>query len=274
MGRLTPKTETIRALFARSGNQCAFPGCTQPMVNQKNKFIGQICHIESAMPGGERFNKIQTDEERRDYKNLILFCYAHHIETNDVDEYTVEQLSNIKYEHEILFEKSNFKIDEAELNILISDMEKYWNNIEKLNNIDHIFKELAFKINSNNSFFDLLQNVHETINLIEQMFERLNISDNKLMEDFYNLLTQKKVDISIFSDIPYYRNPFENRNWESHNIGTQNNLNRLKIDIAHIEVKYLEEYLKTNSQDQKSKARLEIAKSTFAKLAQTAIMVD
>ena len=274
MGRLAPKSETVRALFARSGNQCAFPGCTQPIVNKKNKFIGQICHIESAMPGGERFNSLQTDEDRRDYKNLILFCYPHHIETDDVYEYTVETLINIKYEHESLFEKSDFKIDEAELNILMNNMEKYWGNIEQLNNIDHAFKELAFEVNASDGFLDILYNLYKTIDFIEQRFKRLNISDNKLMEDFYSLLTRKGIDNSIFSDIPYYENPFENRNWESHNIGTPNNLKRLRIDLAHIEVKYLEEYLKTNSQDQKSKVRLEEVKSTFAKLAQTAIMID
>ncbi len=48
MARLAPKAEILRALFARSGNQCAFPGCTQPLINDKNKFIAQVCHIEAA----------------------------------------------------------------------------------------------------------------------------------------------------------------------------------------------------------------------------------
>ena len=46
MAPLTPKTEILRALFARSGNQCAFPVCAQPLVNDKNKFIAQVCHID------------------------------------------------------------------------------------------------------------------------------------------------------------------------------------------------------------------------------------
>ena len=79
MGRLTPKTNTLKALFAKSGNQCAFPGCDHPMINKKNQFIGQVCHIESALPGGERFNKESNDEFRRCYENLILLCYPHHI---------------------------------------------------------------------------------------------------------------------------------------------------------------------------------------------------
>ena len=71
MGRLTPKTNTLKALFAKSGNQCAFPGCDHPMINKKNQFIGQVCHIESALPGGERFNKESNDEFRRCYDCLL-----------------------------------------------------------------------------------------------------------------------------------------------------------------------------------------------------------
>ena len=131
MSRLAPKTETLRALFARSGNQCAFPGCPQPLVNAKHKFVGQVCHIEAAMPGAQRYNANSNDENRRSYGNLLLFCYPHHIETNDVEEYPVERLINIKNDHERLFEKSSFKIDESELYKLFVEMEKYWSDIEQ-----------------------------------------------------------------------------------------------------------------------------------------------
>ena len=100
MARLAPKIDTIRSLFAKSGNRCAFPGCTQPLINQKNQFIAQVCHIEAAMEGGERYNPNSNNEYRREYKNLLILCYPHHIETNDVKEYTVDKLTEIKNAHE------------------------------------------------------------------------------------------------------------------------------------------------------------------------------
>ncbi|EOW4147332.1 hypothetical protein ACOW9W_004659 [Vibrio parahaemolyticus] len=130
MARLAPKADTLRALFARSGNQCAFPGCTQSVVNSKNKFIAQVCHIEAASEGGERFNTASNDEYRRSYDNLVIFCYPHHIET---DEYTTECLRKIKLDHEQQFLKSDFKIDEAELQKLVSEMQLYWSSIDRLN---------------------------------------------------------------------------------------------------------------------------------------------
>lgn len=95
MRRLAIKVDVLKALFARSGNQCAFPGCTQPLINAKNKYIGQLCHIEAASRGGERYNPDGNDEHRRRFENLVLLCYRHHVETNDVDEYPVERLLEI-----------------------------------------------------------------------------------------------------------------------------------------------------------------------------------
>ena len=133
MPRLSPKLETLRALFARSGNQCAFPGCTHPLINDDNLFIGQVCHIEAASSGGERFNPDSDDEHRRSYGNLILLCYPHHIETNEVERYPVEKLRKMKLDHEQLFEKSSFKIDEAVLHKLKDKMDEYWKKIERAN---------------------------------------------------------------------------------------------------------------------------------------------
>ncbi|MEB9694857.1 hypothetical protein [Bacillus thuringiensis] len=98
--RLDPKKDTLRELYLKSGNRCAFPGCEKTILNDKGNVVGQICHIEAALPGGERFNPNQTNEERRQASNLLLLCYEHHIETNDVKEYTVKRLKKMKKNHE------------------------------------------------------------------------------------------------------------------------------------------------------------------------------
>ncbi len=100
MTRLSPKIKTIKALFAKSHNQCAFPDCNREMVNSNNDIIGNICHIEAAEENGPRFNENQTDEERRHYNNLICFCYEHHKITDDISKFTVGKLKQIKKDHE------------------------------------------------------------------------------------------------------------------------------------------------------------------------------
>lgn len=95
--------KTIKRLFALSGNVCAFPGCTKTMVNQHNAKDSNICHIEAANVGGERYNPNMSDEQRAGYDNLILLCVQHHDATNDESIYTVEKMKEMKKNHESQF---------------------------------------------------------------------------------------------------------------------------------------------------------------------------
>jgi hypothetical protein len=101
--RLTPTPETLRELFVRSGNQCAFPECHHPIVNSAGTYIANLCHIEAAEKGGQRFNRRQTNEQRRHISNLMLLCYRHHVETNDVSAFDVRRMKEIKEAHEKKF---------------------------------------------------------------------------------------------------------------------------------------------------------------------------
>lgn len=101
--RLAPTRDTLRELYLKAGNRCAFPGCNKALFNRKGVLVGQICHIEAAEPGGPRFNQNQTNEQRRNASNLVLMCYDHHVETDDVSKFPVEQMARIKTEHEKLF---------------------------------------------------------------------------------------------------------------------------------------------------------------------------
>lgn len=93
-------SKTFKRLFALSGNECAFPGCHVKMVNKNNAKDSNICHIEAANKGGERYNPAMSDAQRADYPNLILLCPQHHDETNNVDKYTVNILKEMKAQHE------------------------------------------------------------------------------------------------------------------------------------------------------------------------------
>lgn len=276
MPRLSPKLETLRALFARSGNQCAFPGCTHPLVNGDNLFIAQVCHIEAASSGGERFNPDSDDEYRRSYENLILLCYPHHIETDDVDRYPVEKLKEMKLNHEQLFEKSSFKIDEAVLYKLKDQMDEYWQKIERANKLEHVFQDsgLAMEVNGKASFFEVMQSAHDAIAGIEHLLGSFHKSDESLLEDLRAILNKFGLDATAIDAIPYYENPFSNRNWEYHNLGSVNWLQRIRIDLVHLEVKYLEEYLITNSDDLKAKKRLEELMPILEEYASNAMHVD
>jgi hypothetical protein len=102
MGR-APDTRIndIRALLVRSGNLCAFPGCSQRLVNHRNDFVAQVCHISAASPEGPRYDSRLSDDARRAATNLIILCYPHHIEVDGHPaEFPTQALLDMKRAHE------------------------------------------------------------------------------------------------------------------------------------------------------------------------------
>jgi hypothetical protein len=95
-----PSDVTIKRLFATSSNCCAFPDCPEPLVEGET-VVGEVCHIRSANKGHGRFDPEQTDEERHEYDNLVLFCRKHHkIVDTEVSRYPPELLTAMKKAHE------------------------------------------------------------------------------------------------------------------------------------------------------------------------------
>ncbi|TDX02188.1 hypothetical protein [Dinghuibacter silviterrae] len=110
MARLAPTQQTIKKLFALSGNNCSFPSCSEKIVDSNNHLIGEICHIEAAEPGGQRYNPTSTDDYRRSLENLILLCGNHHKITNDVNKFPVSELKRLKVAHEARNQYNNYKV--------------------------------------------------------------------------------------------------------------------------------------------------------------------
>ncbi len=130
--RLAPTVETLRALFARSGNQCAFPDCVHPLIDEENNFIAQICHIEDALPGC-RFNENMSNEKRRSFDNLILLCYRHHVQTNNKEKFPSYRLKEIKSKHEAQF-KEDFKQSDSTLRNIYGIVKVLFRELREIKN--------------------------------------------------------------------------------------------------------------------------------------------
>lgn len=92
---------TIKALYGRSHNECAFPGCSSPVIEDTGTVTAEICHIRATSPRGPRYDPHQTPKERNSVDNLVLMCGRHHkIIDTEVRKYTVPELLKIKKEHE------------------------------------------------------------------------------------------------------------------------------------------------------------------------------
>jgi len=178
--------KTLKRLFGLSGNQCSFPGCTTKLVNEQNAVDSNICHIEAAKEGGERYNSEMTDLQRADYPNLILLCRQHHDETNDVDLYTVDILKDMKRNHEsdLLNEKikSNPSMLKNAINAIANiDLDNF-SDAENLEVIDINSKITHNSIKKNFALIEEYKVYHEKINsLYEELELQGSIKKEKLL---------------------------------------------------------------------------------------------
>lgn len=275
MTRKAPKLDTLRALFAKSGNCCAFPGCKNKIINDKNQLIGEVCHIEAAEEGGERYNPNQPDEERRHYDNLILLCHEHHVETNDIQEYTVNKLKNMKKVHEAKFINNNFELDEQVLKSILLQINEFWQNIEFLNKYKHQAPEdFKMEIDVNKKCIQIFDELQHNIENLSNMLSDIAKFNSTLWEDIVKFLESYNVDLSNVKNIPYYENPYNSPFWEMLCIGAPNLTNQSIILLKQFSIKYLELFIQQNPTSTEALKKLNELREEFKGIAVTSSYID
>lgn len=103
-------TPTVKVLWSRALDECAFPQCTQKLTVEsvdaatgmvRTNPIGEQAHIRSASPSGPRHDPTFRGDIDG-YDNLILLCPTHHtrVDANGGAEFTVQMLVDMRKEHE------------------------------------------------------------------------------------------------------------------------------------------------------------------------------
>jgi len=267
MSRQSPTRSTIRALFAKSGNICAFPGCKHKIVEDDNLYVGEICHIEAAEPRGPRYNPSSVEEERRSYNNLLLLCHAHHrrIDSN-VETYTVARLRQLKAEHESMVSGTSFEVDASIVSEVEREMESYWSTLIRLQEA-HPVPDLAVELKPGRSGTQVFRDLRAKTKDVEALLEYYRESDERAPEQLKTFLRTLGYDLTPLEAVPYYKNPFEVRNWERHNLGSPNVLLDLKALQLYAELLYLAEYAKHHTDDTAAQARREAVMSELSHIA-------
>lgn len=275
MSREVPKPSTIRALFAKSGNECAFPGCRHELVTEDNLYVAEIGHIEAANPGGARYNPSSSNEDRRRYNNLMVLCHAHHRRIDsDPDNYTVERLSQMKAEHELRMQNRVFEADALVVSQVQRSMESYWTALAKRQK-EHPAPDFAVNvIKPTASGAEVFRDLSAQFQHIETLLEHFRWSDERAPDDLRELVQRLGYDSAPLESLPYYENPFEQRNWEYHNIGSPNVLLDLRTLLLHAELLYLAEHEKNNQTDATTDARSKEIKKELLDIAGSGGYVD
>lgn len=96
-----PTLATLKRLFAKSHNQCAFPKCDLPIAEDSGTITGIVCHIKARSKGGPRYDAKQSEDDRHSFSNLVLMCARHSKIIDTAPKlYTVELLQEMKEIHE------------------------------------------------------------------------------------------------------------------------------------------------------------------------------
>lgn len=129
MGNRSYEINTIKELYARSGNQCAFPGCSNELFIDGNINLSQICHIYGLKPGSARYTSEISEEKLNKISNLILLCPYHHKMVDSQPEiYLPNTLISMKESHEAEISRSkeiSFNIPRYETEIDLTKLKKW-----------------------------------------------------------------------------------------------------------------------------------------------------
>lgn len=274
MGRIANTKEEIRSLFAKTGNQCAFPECDHPLILEGDKFVAQVCHIEAAESGGPRYNAAMTDEERKSTDNLIVLCYMHHKITDDVEEYTVEIMKKIKEDHEKFVVDRIFDPPDFVVEKIVMEQEAFERDVLQKNEEWREEFDLAMEaVLSKNPLYHL-QEMRNSIGRIEDLVDELHKFLSSLSEDIAIFLQEIGYDITDYKKIPYYENPFSSPFWEMLNIGMPNFHAAVHFHSKALQLHIEFQKLQSSPDDTSIRKSVDMLKEELSEMASTLAHVD
>ena len=185
-----------------------------------------------------------------------------------------QALIAMKHQHESRHGEKPFKVNEAFLHRLELEMQAYWEDIETKNATLHIAPEFAVKVHVATPATELFVEIGKSVERLAAILRDLADRDTTLNAEVQSHLKALGYDTSSYDAVPYFRNPFFNRNWETHALAVNNTLADLVVALKQAEVRFLAEYVKTHPNEGSAIASLEAAKAELHEMALSAGYAD
>lgn len=237
------KQKTLKALLARSGNQCAFEGCNHPLFNEENIFVAQICHIEAVSPNGPRFNPVLSSAKINSYENLIFLCYRHHKEIDSIEAFTIEKLKEIKRRHENKFMEPQFSVDDKILEKLLEEVNNYWKRVEHLNTILHVTQDFRLPIDVTKDEIKLIEDIRGQLKTLLNILNTLTVN---LQHEYFEITCLAIPNVST----------------------------KLSVLLDQLEIKLFENKLNQNPSSKMIKRKLNALRMKFEQIANSVGLAD
>jgi hypothetical protein len=122
-----------------------------------------------------------SDEERRGYENLILLCYRHHVETNDIETFDVARMRKIKADHEAQFMDSSYEPADEDVTAVTREAERFWTEVRHKNIDESEFPDdIRMQIHVDANVISLCSKARERVVDLVDAHERLWNSADRL----------------------------------------------------------------------------------------------
>ena len=242
MARLSIKTKTLKHIFALTGNQCAFPDCEHELFDG-DVFVAQVCHIYPANSNWPRFDKSRSDEQNREFSNLLVLCYKHHKIVDNVESpYTAKQMKEIKYCREVTFKGKPVLLNFAKIENIQNQIETFWVDILDVVEQENSIHEMARSIDPKLDVWQLIESIENDLDRLSDINSDTNDFLLKLDETVLPFLQNNGFVPEEGCPIPMFElgYGFSQINWDMRVLGGGNFHSEAKHLLRQLKVRIVE----------------------------------
>ncbi len=119
-----------------------------------------------------------------------------------------------------------------------------------------------------------LTEINNSIAWVNDLIDSISRFLDGLPTDIADFLDSLGYDSASYRGVPYYKNPFEHAFWESLNLGMPNSMNEIMFHSKALEAHIAFTKLRFQTNNQATRAELEVLKSELSELASSLIYHD
>lgn len=264
-------------------------------VSSSDIYIGIVAHRYGSVnkETGKSITELEYEEAKKNGLFSLIFIMGneHSIKPKFVDKgekYT--KLKNFKEKlmserYLSFFNTPDDLLDKVIISIKELMKEKEIDGIKEFN-IDETWKEIKLKWENIDAPLDLKidcnleQNMEELIEIlrteikaVEKFHKNIKTSYSKLDEDLKFLLEKLEINTKRIEEVPYYQNPFINRDWETITF-FPNVLKKLKLLVLQVKLTHLYRKAEESIWNKEIEEKIKNTKKEFKVEVENAIYID
>lgn len=205
---------------------------------------------------GEKYTKLKNFKDKLMSERYLSFF-------NTPDDLLEKVIISIK---ELMKEKEIDGIKEFDMDETWKEIKLTWENIDAP-------LDLKTDCNLEKNMEELIEILKTEIKAVEKFHKNIKASYSKMDEDLKFLLEKLEINTKIIEEVPYYQNPFINRDWETITF-FPNVLKKLKLLVLQVKLTHLYRKAEESIWDKEIEEKIKNTKEELKDEVENAIYID